>query len=118
MDSENPDCPFEHGHAADDTFPDEGNSIADSIMEQQVDVDVEKLYEHERKIMGDDDSTAQEHFNDGCLTKQDFRQLFSYEENDRSAKELKRDYKTLMSQLGGQMKFRDLVGKWSSDLTC
>jgi len=41
----------------------------------------------------------------------DFNELFDYPENDRSKKELKRDFKDLNQTYNSKIKFKSLVGK-------
>ena len=45
------------------------------------------------------------------LSLQEFKELFNYPENDRSRKDLKRDYKTIFRLQDGRVKFKSLVGK-------
>lgn len=45
----------------------------------------------------------------------EFKELFNYEENDRSRKDLKRDYKTIYRLQDGKVKFKSLVGKYHFD---
>ena len=63
---------------------------------QHVNVDVEQLYHQEHTQY---------------LSWADFKELFSYDENDRSEKDLKRDFKQLTQTYNEKVKFKSLVGK-------
>jgi hypothetical protein len=45
------------------------------------------------------------------LNKKDFKELFSFQENDRTKKELRRDFQLLNQTCQGQIKFKNLIGK-------
>ena len=45
------------------------------------------------------------------LNKKDFKELFSFQENDRTKKELRRDFTLLNQSCEGQIKFKHLIGK-------
>jgi len=46
------------------------------------------------------------------LSWADFKELFSYDENDRTEKDLKRDFKQLTQTYNSKVKFKSLVGKF------
>ncbi len=41
-----------------------------------------------------------------------FREIFDFEENDRSRKEMKRDYREMEESHRGVVKFKHLIGRW------
>ena len=73
---------------------------------QEADVDVEQLYRQEQNPS--QQPTPPPHY----LNQSDFVNLFDYEENNRSASELKRDFQMLQRTYGGKIKHKYLVGKF------
>ena len=96
-------------HHQEEIYPDESLSN-EMIQGDQVDVDVEQLYQEQRNQQREVGRHQSRY-----LSMFEFKELFNYEENDRSRKDLKRDYKTIYRLQDGKVKFKSLVGKYHVD---
>ncbi len=85
-------------------YPDE--SLSNEMIEvEQVDVDVEQLYREQNNNQREGSQQSR------YLSMVEFKELFNYEENDRSRKDLKRNFRTIHRLQDGKVKFKSLVGK-------
>ena len=67
-----------------------------------------------QEAYGDENDNQNEYPNSRTkfLSIEDLNELFDYEENDRSRRELKRNFKELAQSYDGKVKFKNLVGKF------